>query len=496
MLRRSFIFLFLFFLRSFGANAVVYAYDYNDNCSRAYQDYMSLHLQEGRAAIITEMKASPYNLMATYISDYEDYIILLLNCDRAEYGQRSGHMNDRLELLDKGDPSSPWYRFCKAGIYLHWAIVELRFGEQYRSAINFHRSFSLLKENQRLFPGFEYNKVFAGLQEAVVGSLPGNYKWLASIFGMKGDIKKGTGKLADFINTHTDKQPLYTETILYYSYTRFYLLQEQKEAWNFLNSPQFPTRNNLLNTFAKVNIALDYRRSDAVIEALQAIATDPNYNRYPVLDYQMGVALLTRLDTACNTYFRQYLTKNKSDIFTKDAWQKMAFANYISGNIPQAGACLQQVMNQGSTRTDADKQAERFAENKVWPQSKILQARFLIEGGYYDRALAMLQSITPAQLSKSTDRLEYLFRLGRAYQESGDNNNALKNYQSVINAGKERHEQFAARAALQMGIIYEHSGMKALAVNRYKECLAMPSHDFQNSIDQQAKAGLNRLEGK
>jgi hypothetical protein len=47
-----------------------------------------------------------------------------------------------------------------------------------------------------------------------------------------------------------------------------------------------------------------------------------------------------------------------------------------------------------------------------------------------------------------------------------------------------------------MGIIYEHTGQTKEAIDRYNECLDMPSHDFQNSIDNQAKAGLNRIEGR
>jgi len=442
--------------------------------------------------MITEMRANPYNLMATYISDYEDYVVLILNCDPLDYQQRAGHMSDRLELLDKGDRSSPWFRLCKAGIYLHWAIVQLRFGEQYNAGNNFRRSFALLKENQKQFPGFEYNDVFAGLQEAAVGSLPGNYKWIASLFGMKGDMKKGIGKLEHFIDTHADKQPLFAETMLYYSYTRFYLLRDQKEVWDFLNGPRFSAKNNLLNTFAKVNIALDDHRSDAAIEDLRAIASDANYGKYPILDHQMGVAMLMKLDTSCISYFKRYIGKNRSGNFIKDAWQKMAFAYYISGDQAKAKWCMEQVLTHGNTRSDADKQAQRSAANKIWPDNKILQARFLIEGGYYDRALTILHRVEP-KLLKGADRLEYLFRTGKAYEGLGDNGNALQNYQSAINEGKERHEQFAARAALQMGAIYEHSGNSTLAINKYKECLNMPDHDFQNSIDQQAKAGLNRL---
>jgi len=473
-----------------------YVYEYTGNCSRAYLDYMSLHMTDGQTAIITEVTTNPYNLMATYISDYDDYLVLLLNCNRADYEQRKENLDRRLDLLDNGNPASPWHRLCKAGIYLHWAIIHLRFGEQYKAVNYFRKSFALLKENQQLYPSFEYNKVFAGLQEAVIGSLPGNYKWIASVFGMKGNMRQGIDKLGSFINTHSEKDPLYAETVLYYSYTRFYLLLEQKEVWSFLNSLQFPTRDNLLNVFAKVTIGLDYRKSDAVMETLSAAARETNYDQYPIFDHQMGVALLSKLDTGCIGYFQRYLKKNKSDLFIKDSWLKMAYMHYIKGSATQVKQCMNNVKTQGYARGDADKQALKYAEKDVWPANKILQARLLTDGGYYNMALVLLRNLDPAKLPREADRLEYSYRMGKAYQELGDYNKALDSYQATINAGKTLHEQFAARAALQMGIIYERTGMKEQALKRYKECLAMPEHDFQNSIDQQAKAGILRVEGK
>ena len=456
---------------------------------------MSLRILEARAAIITEMKANPYNLMSTYLSDYEDCLTLLLNCDKNEYDQRICHFESRLELLDKGNEASPWFLFCKAGIYMHWAIVNTRFGDQYKAAIKFRKSYALLKENQRLFPDFEYNQVCIGLQEAVVGSLPGNYKWIAAIFGMKGNTKKGIGKLNTFITTHTSQHLLYSETVLYYLYTRFYMLSEQKEVWAFLNSSKFSTRNNLVNTFVKANIALDYRKSETAIETLQAAARDADYDKYPVFDLQMGHALVAKADIASTDYFQRYLNKNKSDIYIKESWQKMAYAWYINSDMQRAEFCRQQIKLHGTTRLDADKQAEKFADNKTWPNKKLLQARLLIDGGYPSPAFTILNSINVASLTNPADKAEFFFRMGRVYEETSDYKNALEYYQYAINTGKERHEQFAARAALQMGMIYEHSGKATNAISRYKQCLAMPAHDFQNSIDQLAKAGINRVEG-
>ena len=496
--------LLLIFLLSFAGikngTAAPYTYEYDDNCSKAYQYFLSLHLQEGRVLLAAEAKANPTNLMATYLADYEDCIVLLLNCDKTEYARRADHLDERIALLDKGEPSSPWYRFCKAGVYLHRAIAEIRFGDQYKAALNFRRSFSLLKENERLFPTFEYNSIFTGLEEAVIGSLPGSYKWLAGAFGMKGDVKKGTAKLANFVSTHTAQQPFRAETVLYYLYARFYMLSEQQQAWDYLNSAQFPTTGNLLNTFAKVNIALDYRKSAVALQVLKQWEGDATINAYPIFDYQHGMALLSKADTLCTYYFARYLRNNKSDIYIKDVWQKMAFAWYVNGNMLKANYCLQQVKTQGNTRLDADKQAKRFAESNTWPLRPLLQARLLIDGGYYEQALAILNKIDEATLANPADKAEYHFRLGRIYEETAtgagaaqNTKLALANYRAAILAGKDRHEQFAARAALQIGSIYEQRGMKNEAVSMYNQCLDMPAHDFQNSIDQQAKAGINRI---
>ncbi|GAA4465590.1 hypothetical protein GCM10023093_18070 [Nemorincola caseinilytica] len=493
--------LLLALLLSGGSMAATYTYTYTDNCARAYEHFMSLHLAEGRQAIALERKANPNNLMAVYLADYEDCILLLINCDIDEYRRRAAAMDERLKLLANGDPASPWYRFCYAGMHLHRAIINIRFGEQYKAAFNFRKSYALLKENQRLYPDLEYNNIIAGLLEAVVGSLPGSYKWLASVFGMKGSVQKGTEKLGAFLSTHNSSHPLYAETNLYYLYTRFYLLAEHAQVWQILNDPAFKTKNNLLNTFVKANIALDHRHADDALALLRTAATEPGYSSYPVFDHQYGYALLTHCDTACAFYFSRYLRNNKSDVYIKDAWQKMALAWYVNGRTDKAEYCRKMAGREGTARIDGDKQAARFATSGVWPHRALLQARLLIEGGYYEKALGILQGIDKDRLQHPADRAEYHFRLGRVYEEMAATpgkgqyfKQALAQFREAMTEGKDRHEQFAARAALHTGRIYEQLNMNTEAIAMYNECLNMPDHDFQNSIDQQAKSGINRIE--
>jgi len=470
-----------------------YTFDYDANCNKAYQFYMSLHIAEGNAMVRREIIQHPYNLMSTYLADYDDCLLLLLNCDKKEYEQRKSHLDARLELLEQGDENSPWQRLCRAGIYLHWALVHVRLGDNFKAATLFRKSYLLIKENNEKFPSFEYNKVFLGLEETVVGTIPDNYKWIASMFGMKGNVRKGIEKLEGFISKHNNDDPLQQEAIILHTYLKFYLLSQQPVVWNFLNSNQFPTHNNLLFTFVKANIAVNYRKADETIETLREAERNSEYNNFPIFHFEMASALLYKQDPASITYFKKFLNAYKGKLFVKDAWQKMGLAYYLEHDMKQANYCMSQIIKQGNAQVDADKQAMRFAEKGEWPNITLLQARLYLDGGYYKQALEKLNTVNEHSFSNISDKLEYCFRLGRACDELGSEGKALQYYQQTINMGRDHTDYFAARAALQMAFIFEHTGRPKEALERYRECLSMHNHDFQSSIDQQAKAGVNRL---
>lgn len=472
-----------------------YGYDYNDNCAAAYHYYLSMQPEAGNARLVQEIKQHPYNLMATYLADYDDFLVLIFTGDPAIYKQRKSHMDERLELLEKSDKHTAWYRLCKAGIYLHWAVIHGRFGENFKAATTFRRSFQLLKENKQLFPSFAPNNVFYGLEETVVGTIPEDYKWLASVLGLKGNVKTGVSKIAAYINTTSTGDIFHYEALIYYCYLKFYLLSQQAEVWNFVNSNQFPAQNNLLFSFVKTNLAINFRKAETALQTLRAVHSQNNYDAIPAMDYETGNALLLKLDFSCIGYLQRYVNRNTGKLYTKDSWQKMAFAWYLQGNKAKAQFCKEQILKNGNELTDADKQARRFAQGNTWPHPVLLQARLLTDGGYYEQALTRLSNISEASFNNIPDKLEYNFRAGRIYDELDDDERALRYYRAAISMGKDRPEHFAARSALQMGFVYERRGKTQDALSCFRLCLSMRDHDFQSSLDQQAKAGINRLTG-
>lgn len=454
---------------------------------------MSLQLTNGNALVIQEIKQNPYNLMATYIADYDDCLLLLLNGDKKDYEQRKGHMDVRLDILDRGPKNNPWYRLCKAGLYIRWSMVSIRMGENFKAAGYFRKSYLLLKENRKQFPQFEYNNAFWGLEQAIVGTIPDEYKWIASVFGLKGNIKKGVNYISDFIGGHSSNDPMQMEAVLYYCYLKFYFQYQQQDVWNFMNSTNFHVDDNLLYRLIKASIGRNYRKADEGIQLLKAAEQSPLYAQFPIMDYEMGCALLNKLDPSCTFYFQRFLSKYKGGLYVKDAWQKLALAYYLQGNMQRASECRKNIGQNGNTMFDADRQSARFSKSKEWPNKLLLQARLLTDGGYYLKALSKINAGSATEFNSEAEKLEYYFRSGRIYDELGSTDKALQLYQAAVNAGKDRQEYFGARAALQMGFIYERKGLTNEAIQKYEECLTMKGHDFKNAIDQQAKAGINRL---
>ena len=78
----------------------------------------------------------------------------------------------------------------------------------------------------------------------------------------------------------------------------------------------------------------------------------------------------------------------------------------------------------------------------------------------------------------------------------GRTDDAIRNYLIAIRLGQYRKEHYAARAALQIGQIYESHGQKALAITYYQKCLDMGEHDYKDSLDQRAKSGIARCKGE
>ena len=97
-------------------------------------------------------------------------------------------------------------------------------------------------------------------------------------------------------------------------------------------------------------------------------------------------------------------------------------------------------------------------------------------------------------LSNGKFIIEYYYRKGRIYDEMQNIGLAKDNYKKTIDLGQNANYFFAAKSALQLALIHEKNAENKKAIYFFNKCIAMQDHEYEQSLEQKAKAGLNRLQ--
>jgi tetratricopeptide (TPR) repeat protein len=244
------------------------------------------------------------------------------------------------------------------------------------------------------------------------------------------------------------------------------------------------------------NLSLNNKEVEYSKNIITSRNKSDEYLQLPIWDFLMGYAKMFHLELPeAIHHFEQYTKKFKGKFYVKDVYQKISWCYYLQGNMQQANANKQQAIVKGATFSDADKKALKDAKEKSWPNTLLLKARLLNDGGYHIDALKQLAGKSLADFNKEEERLEFVYRIARIYDDLGRKEDAIKNYLNAIKLGENRREYYAARAALQIGQIYENNGEKALAIQYYQKCMSMEDHEYKDSLDQKAKSGIARCSG-
>jgi tetratricopeptide (TPR) repeat protein len=491
---KAFITVFLIFTASF-VHAQVF--DWNENCIRAYHDVISLRINKAQPVLNAEKARNPKNLVPLLIENYIDFFVLFLNEDPKELKARINNWSSRLAALDAVPDNVAFKNFSKAVINLQWAVVEMKFNNKWSAGWAFRDAFRLARQNQSEFPGFTPNLMITGPMQMVAATIPKNYRWLSSLLGIKGTMQQGLANMKQFMGSNDIWATLFREEgIFYQCYLQTYLLNEPEEALQFISNRQLDLRNNHLFTYMAASLCLNNKQSSRCKSIVQNRNTGTEYLTTGIWDFELGFAKLYHLEPDAGQYFERYLANFKGNFYVKDCWLKLAMFYFINGNTAQYNRCLANVISKGASFGDADKRALKEAKAGRPPNMYLLKSRLLSDGGFQMEALAQLAGKSSNDFNRDDDKLEFMYRVGRIYDELNRFDEALKAYQSTINFGKNRTEYFAARAALQTGMIYEKLGNLSMAVSYYQQCIDMDDHDYKDSLDQKAKAGLARCRVK
>lgn len=486
----------------FSSKPIFSLYDFNSGCVKAYNEIISLNFRAGKKLLDKEKEINPDNKIILFLENYIDFLTLSIGENKLDFEKLSPHRAERIEALQSIKSASPWHRHTQATIYLQWAFARVKFGEYFMAALDMNRAYRLLADNKKKNPEFVPDLLLDGVINVLIGSIPEKYKWTARLAGMEGNIETGRNKLYELIRIAERNHSwshFRSEAFFYLSFIEINLHNDKNAVIALLK--RIETSKDLaggpLIYYVQANLNKHIKENDKVIEVIENCDFSSNSYPFYYLDFVLGCARLNRLDKNAARPLLDYVNRYGGSNYIKSAYQRLAWNSLINGDENAYHFYISQIPDHGQAFTDEDKQAQAEALSNELPNIRLLKARLLFDGGYFETALKTLQNgLTPFDLPSKKDSLEYIYRKARIFHEWEKITQAVSSYELVIDSGKDLPYFYAGNSALQLGLIYEVMKQPEKALHYYNMCLKLRFNDYQTSIHQKAKAGISRISGK
>ena len=488
-------------LWQFQANASI---DYNANCRSAYAHALQFRFQEMEAELQKESLSNPDNMVITSIEAFSYFLKYSISEDPLAIEKFKKSYTQAVDLLEDEIDKNPYNKYLLADLYLQSAFVNVLETNYITAIYYFKKVNSLAHENQSEFPNFEPNNKTLGILNIVIGSVPKSYNWALTLLGLEGDVKQGYSQLESFFKLTQKKakyEYLFTESLILYSFTES-TFDKTKSKLNPLQQLYTNAEilskyaSNQLFIFAKVSFHQHRKENEEALKALELVQPEfvTNPNKLYYLDHMYGESLLYKQSPASSFYFNRYIEQYPGKRYIPSAHQKMGWAALLQGKKEVYWQQMKAIVADQGDYFDSDKQAIKEAENKKIPNVTLLKSRLLFDGGYYQEAELLLRNgFLAGKYITDREKLEYTYRLARIFDETANFALAEVYYKSTIEKGRNFPYYFAANSALNLAMNYESLGKIAEAKTMFQLCLELEFDEYENSITQKAKAGLNRL---
>ena len=483
---------FIFLL--FCASSAKANFNFDANCIEAYKAILGLRMNEAKTLIQKEKQQDPGNGITVLLENYVDYFGLLTSESKDDYERLKDNKSARLSVLEENDSRSPYYLFSQAEVYLQWSLLKAKFGDYVSSSFDAKKASGLLKDNNEKFPDFLPNQKSLALVNIIFGSIPASFKGITRFLGMSGNTQAGIEQLETLrAQLPKTKYGFYNNEVIFFICNIDISILHSVNDYPKLTSYMAEMDNNsLLKAYMQGYVASKTGHNDDAIVFLEASPKSNQYVKFPAINYLLGCAELNRLDNGTPIALFDYIKEFRGVNYIKDAYLKIAYYYLLQNDAEKYAYFIKQVKTRGNTVDEKDRQALSEA-NDTKPDIDLLKARFYFDGGYYSKALAQLLSKDVNSLKLTRDRTEYYYRMGRIYDKTDKFSGAVLNYQRAINFGKTTHYYYAANAALSIGRLYETKRDYKKAAEYYNQAIDMKDHEYKNSIDDDAKAGLKRI---
>jgi len=457
---------------------------FDEATQKAYDLALTLQTEEVHLLI-----PKPETAQEHYVTALAEALELLITEDGEKYTAYEERFEQRLERKTK--LHIPDDLLLQAEIRIQWAFIYFKFGHEFDAALNLRQAYLTTAEIKRRFPAFQAIKKTSALLEIIIGSVPEKYNWVLSLLNIQGTIETG---LEELENIRTSDNPLRLEADMLFALIQGFVLQQTDRGMSVMQKiiEQHPT--NKLVLFLGGSLAIKNSQSEMALTMLGTLSDQQSGLPIYYAEYLKGEVYLHKAEYLNSiTSYRWFINHYKGQNHIKDANYKIGLCYWLNGNVNDAKAVFKQARNLGKESTEADKYAARSLVESELPHPKLTKARYFTDGGYYDRAREILESILPGEILTSRDQVEFYYRKARLEHKSNKLALAKLFYRQTIDLNGAETWYFAPNACLQMGYIALAENDKALAEEYFERALSYKKHEYKNSIDTKAKSALAQL---
>ncbi len=469
------------------AAAVDPEWKFDATTQRAYE--MVLNLQ---TAEVHQLIPQPQTAQEHYVTALAEALELLISGDSEKFTDYEDRFEQRLERKTK--LNTPDDIFLQAEIRIQWAFVYFKFGHEFDAALNLRQAYLTVAEIKRRFPAFQAIKKTEALLEVIIGGVPEKYDWILGLLNIQGSTEAG---LLDLESLRSAGHPLSLETDMLYALVQSYVLQQTAVGLSTMDNivGRYPT--NRLALFLGASLAIKNSQGEVALDYLRRLDHQPSGLPIYFADYLKGEVYLYKAEYLNSiTSFRWFINHYKGQNNIKDSHYKIGLCYFLNGNENDAQALFKQAKSLGKEITEADKYAARSLAEIEEPHVKLTKARYFTDGGYYDEAGKILESIQAAELPTIRDQAEFQYRKARLDHKTNKLASAKLYYHKTIELNGTEEWYFAANACLQLGYIALAENDPSGARGYFIRALSYKKHEYKNSIDTKAKSALAHLDRK
>ena len=435
---------------------------------------------------------SPENRINDYLDAASLCISLFLNEDQAELKKQQDQLEKYLARIEEMAESNPYRNLFLGELYVAQAILNGKFKNNLTAAWQFYKAYQYLTDNYKSHPDFAPNYIPLGVLYSAIGSLPEDYRRIASLLGFEGDVSEGLNLLRKaYVKLSNDPAlDFYSNYAGFiYSYVSFQLDPSSNISPRTLNM-NLTSSSFLL--YLQARISYEQGKVKEAAHWLERRPVGNSYTAFHHLDYLHGKYLLGLEPEKAKTYLVKYLDESENELYHKSSYRYLSWMYLLEGDDQRAERMRMKVLVEGSTNTGADRQALLEA-GREWNEP-LVRARVLFDAALYNEAKQVLDETSVLVCCQDAEfKAEFYYRQGRILQKLEESDDAQKKFKQALSVKDVPDTYALGNSALQAGLIAENRGDLQGAKSYYKQALNYDQYPFYEGIHQKAKAGLNRI---